>query len=285
MGKMKKKSVILAVVPLLNMLLPMPTRAQVVAPAGMTLFNKNVMVRCFTRVDLFTSPAPGLTVRGFAFPCAVVWGFHRDTNLIVVAPFAVQDINRRVDGTLVETSRAGFADGLVLVRYDGFYKKNARKGFSRLGGQFGVRLPTGRSGFTSDAVGYVFTAIFSHVRDRNWLVADWQFTLTTTNGSGIKEGNRWNYDVAYLRRMTPIERRNLFVVLEVNGEIAKRTSIRETPVVNSGGNLLFLSPGVEFLPTRRLVLEFSAPIPVVRNLNGAQLRPRFSLVGGLRYLF
>ncbi len=260
-------------------------RAQIVAPAGMTLFNKNVMVRCFMRMDTFNAPVSGLDVRALAFPCALVWGFHRDTNLIVVAPFAVVDVDERVGAKNIEQTKAGFTDGLVLIRYDGFYKKNVRAGFTRVGGQFGLKLPTGRSGFTSDAVDTIMTVIFSRVRGRNWLVADSQLTLTTTSESGIKQGKRWNYDLAYLHRLTTLNERNLFAVLEANGELVGRRRVRGTPTPTSGGQLFFISPGVEFLPSRRLVIEFSVPVPVARNLNGSQLKPTISLIAGFRYLF
>jgi hypothetical protein len=215
----------------------------------------------------------------------VVWGFHRDTNLIVVAPFAVLDLDQLEGGRVSERTSAGFGDGLIQVQYDGFYKKNVPKGFTRVGGQFGVKVPTGRSGFTSDSVDYLFTAIFSHVRDRNWLIADSQFTLTTENGFGIKEGSRWNYDLAYLYRLSPLKGKDLFLVLEANGETVGRTRVQDRRLANSGGNLWFLSPGVEFLPTRRLVVEFSVPIPLVKDLNGRQPEPKISLIAGIRFLF
>ncbi len=100
-----------------------------------------------------------------------------------------------------------------------------------------------------------------------------------------KPGNRWNYDFAYLHRLSPIEGKNLFAVVEANGDVAARTRARGVADENSGGHLLFLSPGVEFFPTRRLVIEFSIPVPVVRDLNGRQLKPRFSLIAGVRFLF
>lgn len=260
-------------------------KAQIVAASGRTVFNQNVMVRCFARLDFFDEPAPDINVRLFAFPCAAVWGFRPNTNLVVVAPFAVLDVNQQLGAEQVSRTSAGFADGLVLVQYDGFYKKNVPKGFTRVGGQFGFKPPTGRSGFTSDAFDVIMTGIFSHVRDRNWFIADSQFTLTTENGQGTKLGNRWNYDFVYKYRMTALDKQNLFVLLEANGEVAGRTKTEEQRVPNTGGHLLFLSPGVEFFPTRRLEFEFSLPIPVVRDLNGPQLEPRLSFIAGIRYLF
>ncbi|MCH7765263.1 MAG: hypothetical protein IH916_01745, partial [Acidobacteria bacterium] len=54
---------------------------------------------------------------------------------------------------------------------------------------------------------------------------------------------------------------------------------------DTGGNLVFLSPGIEFMASNRVVLEFSSPIPVGRDLNGSQLKPTSSFILGIRWLF
>lgn len=262
-----------------------PAQAQIVAPSGRTVFARNVMIRCFTRIDFFSERAPALNVRQFTIPCAAVWGFRPHTNLVVVAPFAVLDVNQQVGPDQVSKTSAGFADGLVLVQYDGFYQKNVPKGFTRVSGQFGLKLPTGRSGFTSDAVDFILTGIYSYVRDRHWLIGDSQFTVTTRNEQGVKRGNAWNYDFAHKRRVSPLEGTNLFALIEANGEVRGRTTLENSTVPDSGGHVLFVSPGVEFLPTRQLVLEFAIPIPVIRDLNGVQLKPKLSIIAGVRFLF
>lgn len=272
----------------LLLLVAAPLRAQIVAPSGRTLFNKNVLVRCSAKFDYFDEPVAGLNVQAYSFPCAVVWGVHRDTSLIFVVPAAVLDIDRKTGGNTSGQTQAGLGDSQIIAQYDGFYRKNVRKGYTRLGGQFGVKLPTGRSGFSSESVDYLFTAIFSRVRDRHWLVADTQFTLTTGNNSGVKQGDRWNFDLAYLYRLLPwrgLEGKNLFAVLEANSEVVNRTRMHTTPVANTGGKTLFVSPGVEFLPTQRIVLEFSVPVAVARDFNGPQVKPSFSVIAGFRLLF
>jgi len=53
----------------------------------------------------------------------------------------------------------------------------------------------------------------------------------------------------------------------------------------SGGQLLFLSPGLQYLPRPNVILEGSVQVPIYRDLNGRQLAPDWSAVVGLRYLF
>ncbi len=54
---------------------------------------------------------------------------------------------------------------------------------------------------------------------------------------------------------------------------------------DSGGQLLFISPGIQYLPIPNLILEGSVEVPILRDLNGRQLAPDWSAVVGIRYLF
>ncbi len=100
---------------------------------------------------------------------------------------------------------------------------------------------------------------------------------------GFRFGNNLHYDftVDYVTR----DERNLFFVLEFNGINAGRNEANARRVRNSGGNTIFISPGIEYLPLPYLILESSVQIPVVQDLNGRQPEKRVSLIVGLRYLF
>ena len=50
-------------------------------------------------------------------------------------------------------------------------------------------------------------------------------------------------------------------------------------------SLLFLSPGIQYLPIPQMILEGSVQVPIHRDLNGRQVAPDWSAVVGLRYLF
>ena len=75
------------------------------------------------------------------------------------------------------------------------------------------------------------------------------------------------------------------LVLELNGEHVRRARLNGMQLPDTGGNLLFLSPGIEFIVSNRLVLEFSLPVPVGRDLNGSQIKPSSSFIIGFRWLF
>ncbi len=259
--------------------------AQIVAPAGRTLFNRTVMIRSFVRIDNFAEGVPGQRVRGITNPYAIVWGAYPNLNLTFIAPLVTLQSQNRTNlaGDFTTTS---FADSALFARYD-LLRKNVPRGYTRLAPEVGIKVPSGGvfSTGSTDAIGAL---VFSHVRDPHWLIADTQFTFTTTNEEGLRLGNRWNYDLAYLYRLLPRAGPGLhqvFLVLEMNGEHIRRARLNGTRFPDSGGNLIFLSPGVEYLPTPRLVLEFSSPIPIGRDLNGSQLRPTSTYIVGIRWLF
>ncbi len=63
-----------------------------------------------------------------------------------------------------------------------------------------------------------------------------------------------------------------------------RARDRAGALPNSGGGLLYISPGMLYFMKRNLILELSLPIPVVRKLNGVQPQPRTGVVFGFRYV-
>lgn len=264
---------------------PGTTEAQIVAPAGRTLFNRTVMIRSFVRIDNFAEGVPGLRVRSFANPYAVVWGAYPHLNLTFVAPLVTVQSRDRSDPSRNFTTTS-FADGALFARYD-LLRKNVPRGYTRLAPEAGIKVPSGGA-FSSGSTDAVGALIFSHWRDPHAFFADAQFTYTTTGTDGLRLGNRWNYDAAYLYRLLPWKSLGipaLFLVVEMNAEHVRRARLNGTRLANTGGNLVFLSPGVEFQPTNRLLLEFSSPIPVGRDLNENQLRPTSSYILGVRWLF
>ncbi len=254
---------------------------QIIAPGGRTLFNRAVMVRTFVRVDRFERAPNGVSTTRLVNLYALVWGAFPNTNLTFVAPL----VSMERSGPSGSDRSTSFGDGAVFARYD-LLRHNVRGGFTRLSPEVGVKLPSGGA-FGSGSTDAIGGLVFSHVRDPHWLVADAQFTYRTANEQGVRRGNLWNYDLAYMHRLLPREELRsptLYLVLEANGEHQRRASIQGVVAPNSGGDVLFLSPGVELIPNRRIVVEFSLPVPVWRNLNGAAIRPRTRFLVGIRWL-
>ena len=258
-------------------------RAQIVAPAGRTLFNQGVMLRSFVRLDNFDESAPGLQVRRFTNPYALVWGTYPHLSLSFVTPFIVLDQDSPNPASDMTTRGTG--DLSVFARYDVF-QKTVPAGYTRLSPEFGVKFPTGNT-FSTGSTDYTGTLVFSHVRDPHWLVTDIQFRYNTTGDNDLRIGNIWRYDVAYLYRLLPrdsIGIPGLMLDFELNGLSTDRSEVNGISKPDSGGNLLFFTAGIEYFPSRRIILELAISMRIHENLNGSQDRPTSSFILGFRWL-
>jgi len=152
----------------------------------------------------------------------------------------------------------------------------------RLTGKPGTRLPPDLQLGSGSVDGIVGLAGF-HNMDRLSFYGDVQGKLNTKGAQDFQAGNSLFYDLAADYVLFP--QRNMFVLLELNGVSTSRAEQAGRTVRDSGGQLLFLSPGLLYLPIPNLILETSVQVPIHRDLNGRQLAPDWSVVVGLRYLF
>ena len=152
----------------------------------------------------------------------------------------------------------------------------------RLTGGTGTRLPPSLQLGSGSVDGIVGLAGF-HNMDRLSFYADVQGKLNTEGAQDFRAGHRLFYDLTADYVLLP--GRNMFLILELNGVVTGHAEQAGQTVGDSGGHLLFLSPGIQYLPIPNLILEGSVQIPIYRDLNRQQLAPDWSTVVGLRYLF
>ncbi len=260
----------------------------ILAPGGRTLFNQQVLVRSFSRIDRRTLVRDGSTTqtRRYIQPVAVVYGFAPGWHATAVTPFVVGE-------------NTGRGDSRFFVKYDGLLKKNEPGGLTRLAAEFGVQAPTGSNGFSTQAVSYLADLVFLKASKQRNIVADVQYEAATRNSDGVTVGNRALFDVALSYLFLPESSKSrtskvkgigrfaphgVFGIVEFNAEVRNRARDRIAALANSGGGLLYISPGMQYFMKRNLILEFSVPIPVVRKLNGIQAKPQTGVVFGFRYV-
>jgi hypothetical protein len=255
-----------------------PAYAQIVAPAGRTLFNEGLLIRTLVRLDTFEESQGGGALRRLGSTCALLWGARPHLSLSLVTPF--------VRATQGGASRTGSADASVFARYD-VLRRSVPGGYTRLAPELGIKLPTGGA-FGMGGTDVIGGLVFSHVRDPDWWIADVQLTLPGPGDGGVRAGDRVRFDLAYLRRVQPQDGMGVpmtLVVFELSGVSVEETMRRGTGVRNTGGDLLTFAPGVEYILGRRLVLEASVPIPIYERLKGKQPSPELSVIVGMRWLF
>jgi hypothetical protein len=234
-----------------------------------------------------------------------VYGATRDLTLGATLPILERRL--RFDG-LAGERRTISADGLGDLTLSGayrFFRRDVERGTTQVSLLGGLKLSTGATDIEDSNLprltgtpgtrlspslqlgsgsvdGIVGLAGF-HNMDRLSFYADAQGKLNTEGAQDFRAGNRLFYDLS--ADYVLLSGRNMFLVLELNGVVTERAEQAGRTVRNSGGHLLFLSPGIQYLPIPPLILEGSVQIPIYRDLDGRQLAPDWSVVVGFRYLF
>lgn len=231
----------------------------------------------------------------------LVYAPIHDFSLIATFPYVTKKLRfRDQEGSRVEINASGLGDMRLL----GVYRFLRR---DWIGGSFqaslvgGLKFPTGSdderderlpklTGMPGDrlppalqpgsgSVDFIIGLPALYSWKYFTLYAD-VFYKINTEANGFRFGNVLSYDLAVDYRGLSVFGKDLFLVLELNGLNEQKGSLP-----SSNGNLLFLSPGLQFFPAPTLLLEASVQIPILRENFGTQLVPEWGVVFGLRYLF
>jgi len=216
------------------------------------------------------------------------------------------------DGTVagLDTAGAGNASGIgdvaIMGRYT-FLKQENPDSTNVMAGVFGIKFPTGKTDAkTADGLDfldshlqpgtgstdYLLGLSFSHSLNRFSLSANLLGTITTEGKFGNTKhefGNSLNYDVTGKYRVYPEafspRQAQIFLALGLNGEAREREKVAGTTDPNSGGNTVYLSPGVQLVLAPHWVIDISYQQAVYHNLYGTQLGETYKAIGGVTYLF
>ncbi len=156
-----------------------------------------------------------------------------------------------------------------------------------------VKLPTGSKNAApalgTGTVDYSFGTVGAWIGKHFGVYGDVSYALNGTS-DGYKFGNGLTYNIAFAFRAIPTvyetyptEQWNVY--LELNGKYTSKDELNGPALQNTGGNVLFLSPGLQYIPSRYFLLEASMQIPISQSLNGTQLGNDIGGVVGARILF
>ena len=100
-------------------------------------------------------------------------------------------------------------------------------------------------------------------------------------------GNALLYDLylayqTYPKWPTPPAQLNFSV--EFNGRTVADNEV-EGRTLNTGGTVLFISPGIQYIVTENLLFETGVQIPIVKDFPSGALEPNFTVLFGLRVIF
>lgn len=242
------------------------------------------------------------------------YGITPDFMVLAVVPYKHGKTTGEADMTTIpptlDTTMAGDASGLgdvaLMGRY-AFLKQENPETTTILAGLAGIKLPTGRTNArTSDGMAYLDSHMqpgtgstdyllgisFSHSLSRFSVSANLLGTIAGAGRFGVTEhefGNSMNYDVTAKYRIVPEEfspmKPQVFAALGLNGEVREREKEDHVTVTDSGGNTIYLSPGLQFVLAPHWIVDLLYQRAIYHNLYGNQLGETYKAVTGVTYLF
>jgi len=217
-------------------------------------------------------------------PQTLVYGFSPEFSALVNAPLRYDDR----EGRAPEGDNFGVADIKALGRYQ-VWKQQAyleANAFTVLGG---VEFPSGDNPFSSRSFDPIAGLVFSRVKNRLGVFADFTYQLNTENSDDFERGDELKWDAALEYRLYPVEwtggsNFSSSVLLELNGSYKQHSESDGSEVSNSGGTSIFISPGAQ-LQFKRVIFEISVQLPLLQNLNGDQLETDVVVITSTPFFF
>lgn len=223
-------------------------------------------------------------------------------DIVGAVPILHKQLELTQAGKPEKLSTRGLGDAFLLAKYLAL-QRDAPGRTTRVALLGRIKFPTGKDDATdpqgnrlapglqlgSGSVDYSAGAVFTYAAKRIGFNADFVYDFNTA-ARGFAFGDSIKYGVAFGYRLLPTmygvypARNHLNAYLELNGEFSRKSKLAGLPVADSGGNVVFLSPGIQWIPSRTFLLEASLRIPVVQELNGTQLRFRPAFTLGIRSL-
>ena len=213
------------------------------------------------------------------------YGLTGDLTVSLKIPYVVLNNIREAhsdepDEIHVHGDSKGIGDLTVFGQYR-FIKLNDLDVESSL--VLGLRMPTGRtsardvdderfeaefqpgSGAWDPMAGIAVTKRFKALS----LDADALYTFSTEGAQETDLGDSFNYDLAvsYTALYKPVV---LDLIIEANGEWKQKQEIDGDKDENSGGTVIYLSPGMRLSWSKNWSAYLSAGFPVAQDLNGDQ---------------
>ena len=273
------------------------------SPVGLTPYKGQKIIRTQVKYKRVSDDPTSLDRDTWvlSIPTTFVYGFTEKFAGIATIPYIYKKQRTNSGSDRITRKTSGLGDITLLGKYR-IYTKDSPGATSRLSLLGGLELPTGRSG-DSDSVGKLsrtfqtgsgsWDPILGAAFSNQTLDDEWDYNLTyqfNTEAHNFEFGDVLKYTVAYQKRLLPWELPDegvytqLNAVLELNGEWKQRNRDTSGSVNASGGNTIYLSPGLQ-IASKHFVAETSVQLPVFQDLNGTQVETDYVIVTSLRVTF
>ena len=239
------------------------------------------------------SSGGGKELKVWTAPAIFSYALVTDATLNLVVPYQ----RRHLETPEGDFDADGIGDITLFGKYT-FYRRDLPFGRDQLAVIGGLELPSGSTskgpGLTAapplqlgsgGVDGIVGVAAGT---TRSWYSIEAALRgKINSEAKDFRFGNVLLYDLylayqTYPEWPTPPAQLNLSV--EFNGRTFGDNEI-DGKDVNTGGTVLFISPGIQYIVTGNLLFETGVQIPIVTDFPGGALEPDYTVLFGFRYLF
>ena len=244
-------------------------------------------IRSFVKVVRASSDPLDGRVTTTLWPLAIPYNVTTEGVVGIIVPRLFKEVRRGSE----TVSSSGLGDISIFAKYVVLQIDRHQETF-RLAPKIVLKLPTGDEKETpalgSGATDISFGGVAAWLRGRLGVYADGLYQATgKANERQVGNGVAYNFALAYrllpvVYRTYPAQQVNAY--LEFNGSWKGKDQTEGQTVSDSGGQVLFFSPGFQYIPLSRLLIETSFQLPVLKNLNGVQMESDWTINVGLRAL-
>ncbi|GMQ79738.1 MAG: hypothetical protein BMS9Abin03_171 [Thermodesulfobacteriota bacterium] len=223
-------------------------------------------------------------------PVIGVYGLTEKWALFGIAPFLSKDLEVTTPAGSKTRNIDGLGDMRFFARYTALQWDEPGRTF-RIAPFMGIEVPTGKDD-EKDNIGRLpqpfqlgsgsWDPFLGIVLTRQTL--EWEFDASisyqiNTKANDFRFGDAARLNLSYQYRLWPRELSSgvpgfFYGVLESNLIWQDKNELGGSPDKDSGGTILYLTPGLQYV-SRRFIIEAAVQLPVVQDLNGAGLENDF----------
>ncbi|MBN2838090.1 MAG: transporter [Fusobacteriaceae bacterium] len=214
-------------------------------------------------------------------------------------PFISKEMHLTKTGASETTlENTGLGDIKVFMGYN---LKSQNKGdkFSALL-EFGANLPTGETdkefsiktkkgiitskyplGMQSGdgSLDAILQLTLSKVINKSRVDLSTAYTLNNEGDNNLENGDELSVDLAYVSALNE----KISLIGEINGKYSNKNKVSGIEEENSGGTLIYITPGIHFKANNKFNVSGGIQVPVYKDLNGQQLISDYRLITKLVY--
>ena len=223
-------------------------------------------------------------------------GILENFDARLVIPYFDKEMKRQSVSKDFTDDNSGIGDVNLLGRYRILSQK--KKDPLNLAVGLGVRIPTGKTDEEDDSgaclPGFLQTGSGSwdpiielgahKVMGRHWVSGYFMYRMSTEGDLGDQDFERpdvFKYNFAYAWAVSHL----LDVQMEMNGVYKTKAELEGRTKDDTGGHMVYLTPGIHFKFCKKMHLDLCAPIAMYRDLNGTQLCEDYRIVTKLALKF